>query len=341
VKTVNLVSAALVVLAAGCSAQQAADPLPQASSPSVTNSSAGPVPSTTTVGQFDAQWMGLVPNQPQGWEELNRRITGEFQQFSLRPTDETETRFTCNGCAPWTVDLTAYVPGKFDPTDARKGKPVTVNSDGDGFLVEDPAKHAATLTWQYDADAWATVQGLTSATAKLDRMVELSHALKPAERTPIRLPMSMPDVPANMPLAEINIDKTGDYGTTLSFAPCGRTEVGGAGECESERDTESLSVHIWPADGYQGHFQEQGAVPMQIGGKNGLFDDDLNGAGDHAAVLVQPDTLVVFDCGLPGPHTAGTPPEAPTSLKRILAALAWASDPGNEATWPVVADWAK
>jgi hypothetical protein len=80
---------------------------------------------------------------------------------------------------------------------------------------------------------------------------------------------------------------------------------------------------------------------MQIGGKNGLFDDDLNGAGDHAAVLVQPDTLVVFDCGLPGPHTAGTRPETPTSLKRILAALAWASDPGNEATWPVVADWAK
>jgi hypothetical protein len=120
-----------------------------------------------------------------------------FQQFDLRPTDETETRFTCNGCAPWTVDLTAYAPGKFDPTEARKGKPVTVI--GDGFLVEDQAKHSATLTWQYAENAWATVRGMTSATIELDRMVELAHALQPAERTPIRLPLSLPNLPDEIP----------------------------------------------------------------------------------------------------------------------------------------------
>jgi hypothetical protein len=174
-KFVSIVSA-VVVAAAGCSSQQTAESSP----PSVTSASAAPAPSTTTVSQFDAQWMGLVSNQPQGWEEFNRTITGEFQQFGLRPTDETETRFPCNGCAPWTVDLTAYAPGKFDPTEARKGKPVTVNGDGDGFLVEDPARHAATLTWQYADDAWATVRGMTSATTELDRMVELAHALQPA-----------------------------------------------------------------------------------------------------------------------------------------------------------------
>jgi hypothetical protein len=341
VKIVNLLSAALVVVAAGCSAQQAADPSPQAAPPSVASSSAAPAPSSTTVSQFDARWMGLVPDQPQGWKELNRQITGEFQQFSLRPADETETRFTCNGCAPWTVDLTAYAAGKFDPTEARAGQPVAVNGDGDGFLIEDPAKHTATLTWQYADDAWATVKGLTTATTQLDRMVELAHALKPAERTPIRLPMSMPDVPVNMPLAEINIDGTGDYGTIVSFAPCGSTVMGGAGQCERGPDTETLGVHIWPSDGYYGHFQEQGAVPMQIGGKDGFFDDDVNGAGDHAAVQVQPGMLVVFDCGLPGPHPAGTPPEAPTSLKGILSGLEWAPDPANEATWQPVSDWAK
>ena len=68
---------------------------------------------------------------------------------------------------------------------------------------------------------------MTSATTELDRMVELAHALQPAERTPIRLPMSVANLPANMPLAEINIDTSAlqddalDYGTRLEFAACG------------------------------------------------------------------------------------------------------------------------
>src|SRR5882757_2869865 len=328
----------LVIVAAGCSPQQAAEP--QASSPSVTSLSAAPAASTT-VSQFDAQWMGLVPDQPQGWKELNRQITGEFQQFSLRPADDTEQRFNCNGCAPWTVDLTAYAPGKFDPTDARMGQPVNVNGEGDGFLTEDPAKHTATLTWQYADNAWATVKGLTAATTQLDRMVELAHAFKPAERTPIRLPMSMPDVPANMPLAGINVDGTGDYGTIITFAPCGPSVTGGAGPCERGPDTESLGVHIWPSDNYQAHFEEEEAVPMKIGGKDGFFDDALNGAGDHAVVQVQPGMLAVFDCGIDAPYRIGEPPQPPTNLKSILATLVWAPDPATEASWARVSDWAK
>jgi hypothetical protein len=340
---VSLISAAVLV-AAGCGSPQSTKESPQASSSSAASSSAAPTP-PLTVSQLDARWMGVTPNQPQGWEELNRRITGDFQQFSFRPTDETESPYGCNGCAPWTVDLTAYAAGKFDPTEARTGQPVTVNADGDGFLREDPAKHTATLTWQYADNAWATVKGRTSATIELDRMVELAHALQPTQRTSIRLPMSLANVPANMPLAEINIDTSplqddaNDYGTILTFAPCGSTVIGGAGQCV--RETESLHVHIWPDDGNYGHFPEERAVPMKIGGKDGLFDDDLNGAGDHAAVQVQPGMLVVFDCGLPGPHYAGTPPEAPTSLKGILANIEWAPDPGNEAIWPVIADWTK
>jgi hypothetical protein len=328
----------VVTLAAGCSPQQAAEP--QASSPSATSSSAAPAASTT-VSQFDAQWMGLVPDQPQGWKELNRQITGEFQQFSLRPADDTERRLNCNGCAPWTVDLTAYAPGKFDPTDARAGQPVNVNGEGDGFLTEDPAKHTATLTWPYGDDAWATVRGLTAATTQLDRMVELAHAFKPAERTPIRLPMSMPGVPVNMPLAEINIDGTGDYGTIIEFAPCGSPINGGARDCPVAHNVETMSVHIWPSDRLDWHFQEEGTVPMKIGGKNGFFDDALKGAGDHAAVQVQPGMLAVFDCGLGVPYRTGEPPQPPTNLKSILATLEWAPDPANEASWARVSDWAK
>jgi hypothetical protein len=317
----------VVALAAGCSPPSAE---PQASSPSATSSSAAPAPSTTTVTQFDPQWMGLVPHQPQGWKELNRQITGEFQQFSLRPADDTERRFNCNGCAPWTVDLTAYAPGKFDPTEARTGQPVNVNGEGDGFLTEDPAKHTATLAWQYADNAWAAVKGLTAATTQLDRMVELAHAFKPAERTPIRLPMSMPDVPA-----------TGDYGTIIEFAPCGPSITGGAGPCERGPDTESLAVHIWPSDNYQAHFEEEEAVPMKIGGKDGFFDDAQNGAGDHAVVQVQPGMLAVFDCGIDAPYRTGEPPQPPTNLKSILATLEWAPDPANEASWARVSDWAK
>jgi hypothetical protein len=295
----------------------------------------------TTVTQFDPQWMGLVPDQPQGWKELNRRITGEFQQFSLRPADETEMRMGCNGCAPWTVDLTAYAPGKFDPTGARTGESVNVNGEGDGFLTEDPDKHTATLAWPYADNAWATVKGLTPATTQLDRMVELAHAFKPAERTPIRLPMSMPDVPAGMPLAEINVDGTGDYGTIIEFAPCGRPINGGAGECERPPNVETTSVHVWPSDRVDWHFNDEGAVPLKIGGKDGLFDDALNGAGDHAAVQVQPGMVVVFDSGVGDVYRVGDPPQPPTRLKNILATLEWAPDPANEASWAPVSDWAK
>jgi hypothetical protein len=334
-KVIHLISVAVLVVAVGCSERQSADPPPQASSSQTSAPAALTLP--PTVIQFDARWIGLAPNQPQGWEELNRRITSDFQQFNLRPIDDTESMYGCNGCAPWTVALTAYAPGKFDPTEARTGRPVRVNADGDGFLREDRAKDAATLNWQYADNAWATVKGMTAATIDLDRMVELAHALKPAQRSPIRLPMSVANVPAKMPLAEINIDKS-TYGTILTFAPCGMTDVSGTGDCVG--DAESLSVHIWPADGYDGHFQEQTAAPMKIGGKDGLFDDAANGAGDHAAVLVRPGMLVVFDCGLPGPRNAGTPADPPTSLKDILADVAWAPDPANEATWPAVSDWA-
>lgn len=144
-----------------------------------------------------------------------------------------------------------------------------------------------------------------------------------------------------MPLAEINVGGTGDYGTTVTFASCGSNAMGGAGPCESGPGTESLSVHIWPSDGYYGHFQDQGAVPMKIGGKDGMFDDALNTAGDHAAVQVQPGMLVVFDCGVGVPYVTGSPPQAPTSLKRILASLQWATDPADEANWAPVSDWAK
>jgi hypothetical protein len=329
----QLVSATIMVAAVGCSTQQPADPQVLSSTP--TSASAAPAP-PPTVSEFDAQWMGVLPDQPQGWAELNRRITGDFQQFSLRPTDETEYRYGCNGCAPWTVDLTAYAPGKFDPAGARTGRPVTVNADGDGFWGEDQARHTATLTWQYADDAWATAKGMTSATTELDRLVELAHALQPTRRTPIRLPLSMPNLPANLPLAEIDVDTSPvqddglDYGTRLEFAPCGMAENGGVGDCRL--DTDRMSVHIWPDD-YRTPTggREHVIVALNVGGRDGLYDELIG----EAAVQVQPGMHVEFE--LSGPSY----PDQRAGFERILAGVSWAADPGNDATWPAVTDWAK
>lgn len=64
----------------------------------------------TTISQFDPWWMSL--KTPPSWTESDRAITGEFQQFGLRPVDETEMPRNCNRCGvqPPTAFLTAYTP---------------------------------------------------------------------------------------------------------------------------------------------------------------------------------------------------------------------------------------
>ena len=277
--------------------------------------------------------MTLATAQPPNWEESDRRVTSEFQQFGLRPIDENESPLRCNGCgeAPPTAFLSVFAPGKFDATEAQAGEPASVNADNDGFFRASDGSEDAVLVWQYEPNAWATVRGRTTMTSELDRMLELAHAIRPAELTPIRVPLSLANVPAPMSLAEIYVDR-GDYGTTLHFAACGRTEVSGTPDCYGE--TDSMRVQIWPADGYFGHIQEKNSVPAKIGGRDGIYDE----RGNQAAVQVQPGMLVVF--GLSAPYTKPpTPPKA--NLKDILATLEWAPDPGIEQTWRPVSDWAK
>jgi hypothetical protein len=332
-KVVNLFSAAVMLVAVGCGSQQSGDPTPEASSSAI-NSSVVPPPAVAS--QFDARWLGVTPNQPDGWEELSRRITADFQQFEFRPVDETEFMRGCNGCAPWTAELTAYAPGKFDPAEARTGQPASVNGADDGFFRPVDDTEDAMLTWQYADNAWATAVGMTSATGKLDQLIELARALKPAERNPIRLPLSFANLPTNMPLAEITIDTSPlqdarlDYGTRLEYAPCAMTDA------YAVRDgmvhTDKLSVHIRPDD-YRPPTggREHKMVPVKVGGKDGLYDEVMH----DVVVQVAPGMLVEF--GLSGPSY----PSNRVSLEQILADVQWAPDPGNEATWRPVTDWAK
>jgi hypothetical protein len=327
-KCANLVSAAIMALAVGCSTQQSADPSPQASPSSVT--SATPVAPPTVASQFDPRRMGVVPNQPQGWVELSRSITAEFQQFDFRPVNESGYRRRCNGCAPWTAVLTAHAPGKFDPTDARTGQPVSVNGDGDGFFRPADESDDAVVAWRYADNAWATVRGLTTTTSGLDQLLELARALRPDERTPIRLPPSFAHLSDGMPLAEIDVDTRRDepgkldYGTIISFAGCGLTDTGVTRPCATAGAT--LSVHVSPYDyrentgGVPHH-----VVPVKVGGKDGLYDETIH----RASVQLQPGMLAEFDLG-------GLDRQA---VEDILANVGWAPDPGNEATWQPVTDW--
>lgn len=323
--TITLSILGVLLIGSGCGAQS------PPTSPSGTSSVAESSQASTTVSQFDPQWMTL--GAPSFWMESRRRITAEFQQFGLRPVDETELPRNCNGCGvrPPTAYLTAYTVGNFDPTEAQLGEPVTVTADKDGFFSATQSPGDAMLAWQYADNAWATVRGETALASDRDRMLELARALRPMDLTEIRLPLSMPTVPESMPLAEIAIDR-GDYGTTIHFASCGADDVGGIPDCYGK--TDNLRVQIWPTEEYSGHIDEQNSAPTQVGGREGLYQSD----GRRAAVPIQPGILVVFDLGGP----SGIPPAPPqANLKEILATVAWAANPGEEQTWRPIAQWAR
>jgi hypothetical protein len=55
-----------------------------------------------------------------------------------------------------------------------------------------------------------------------------------------------------------------------------------------------------------------------------------------AGVLVQKGMLVEFNTSTPRDDAPN-----PTQFPDVLDSVVWASDPGNDATWPVVGDWVK
>jgi hypothetical protein len=334
VDTTRYVLAALVLMAAaGCGSNQSPEQSPQAS-PTTSTSSAAPPSVATVATQFDARWMTLTPHQPNGWKELNRTITGDFQQFDFRPVDETEFMRGCNGCAPWTATLTAYSPGKFDATAVQTGQPASVDGQN-AFFRPGTDTDDAILAWQYADDAWATAAGLSTTTSNIEQLTQLAQSLKPAERAPIRLPLTFANLPANMPLAQITID-TGpvedeslDFGTWIRFAGCGLTDEGRTRECMTA--TPRMDVRIRANDD-SGHVQEANAIPVTAGGKAGLFDESTNTAG----VQVTPEMFVEFNIGM-----SNAEKENIDEVKQILADVTWAPNPADEATWPAVTDWTK
>ncbi len=310
---------AIVLAATGCGSPQSAESRQDA------GSIATSAPSPPPVGaQFDPQWLAVTPGP--GWEELGRTINADYQQFNFRPEGETELPRGCNGCAPFTAELTAYAPDKFDAAQARTGQPVSVVGDNDGVYRPATETDFAMLSWQYAPNAWATVRGKTSTTAGLEKMRELATALNPTERMPIKLPLSFRTLPVDMPLASIDSDELG-YGTRIRFAACEPPEE--EDKCTIVADV--LNVQIWPKSDYFGIVDEPGSVPVDLGGKEGIYNEQ-----DHeVGVKIAPELLVKFWLDRPG---AAAPA---SNLRGLLAGVTWAPNPADAATWPAVADWVK
>src|SRR5882757_3619642 len=142
---------------------------------------------------------------------------------------------------------------------------------------------------------------MSTMTSELDRLLELARALRPTQRTPIRVPLNLANLPAaDMPLSAIvtryvPIGDGAPYGTTLSFSPCAYVSKGD--DCTNAvKETGSMSVRIWPRDDYDHSFDDiRHYVDRKIGGRAGRDDVKYRWAG----VLVQKGMLVEFRASAP------------------------------------------
>ncbi len=328
----------VAVAVAGCTQDSAAAPAP----------AADPAPAeqpATVASQIDAQWMGLGTRALWNWEFTDRQITRDYQQFGLRPLGSDETPRRGCGCGnggegPLAI-LTAYSPGKFDPAEARVGQPVDVNGR-EGFFRPSVDLEDAVLTWSYADDAWATIHGRSTDTSELDVMVALAGDLRPAERTPVRLPLSLANVPADMPLSSITV-QSGHWPALIRFDECLPYNPGvPRPECTSTADT--MSITIRPNSHWFETYEDDGtptfhdnAVAIKIGGKDGLINKKNNEAG----LQLRPGMEAEFSLGQRGATYGPASSRVTTKLKNILADVEWAQDPGDERTWPEVTAWTK
>jgi hypothetical protein len=314
----------VVVSVAGC-AQQSTDTSATANSPA-----------PPAANQVDARWMGLGTSSLWDWELVDRKITPDFQQFGVRRLDSTEKPRSCGSCdghVP-TAILMAFSPGSFDPTEARSGQPVKVDGR-DGFFRPSAGDENAVLTWSYADDAWATLHGRSPDTSELDVMVALAGDLRPTERTPVRMPLSLTKVPAGMPLSSIT-GQHSDWPTIVEFSACRpRGYRIPPAECTDPNGT--LSIKIWPKDdSFESTDDDQfpswtdGAIATAIGGTDGLY----NAASSEAGVQIRPEMVATFEIADPDGG-----PRPTTNLQDILATVQLPTDPGNEETWPLVEDW--
>ena len=320
----------LSVVAVGCSAE------PQSGAPSSTSN--GPSAAPKVASQIDPRWMGLGTNQLWNWELIDREITPRSSSSACARFNRPKHRVSATAAAniPRRLSSPPLRRGKFDAADARSGQPVNVNGR-EGFFRPYVGVEDAVLTWSYADDAWATVRGSTPDTSELDTMVNLAADLRPTERSPVRLPLSLANVPAALPVSSITAQH-GRWPTIVRFDAC---QPPGyqvpAPECADT--TDSLSILIWPDDTVFETFEDDevptfhdDAVPISIGGKDGL----CNTTSNKAAAQIRPGMVVEFELGGPGGGRRAT-----TNLEDILTGVVWASDPGNEQSWPAVTDWVK
>jgi hypothetical protein len=120
--------------------------------------------------------------------------------------------------------------------------------------------------------------------------------------------------------------------TVASPSPCAYVSKGD--DCtEVVNETGSMSVRIWPRDDYDHSFADiRHYVDRKIGGRAGRYDVKYCSAG----VLVQKGMLVEFRASAPSGAASNL-----MQFEHVLDTVAWAPDPGDDATWRAVGDWTK
>jgi hypothetical protein len=267
------------------------------------------------------------------WKVVGRDIAHDRQTVRVQPSDETfEFPNECLGCnhSSATASVTVYARGAYDPAAAMTGRPVSVNG-AEGYFLPPRWPAGAVLAWQYGKYAWATAHGMSETTGSMDRLLGLAALVQPARRIPVRLPLSLSTLPADMPLS--SADSWGSsVRARLSFDRCGaRMFDTPVAACAKPSDT--LSVRLVDS----GEFSAAGLESVKIGDRDGYL---RKAQSTEAAIEVAQGVVVEFSLlGPPVPDGRGSgAPEH--SLEDLLAHVRWASNPADETTWPAVADWA-
>ena len=151
-------------------------------------------------------------------------------------------------------------------------------------------------------------------------MVALAGDLRPTERTPVRLPLSLTKVPAGMPLSSIT-GQHSDWPTIVEFSACQpRGYRITPAECTDPNGT--LSIKIWPKDdSFESTDDDQfpswtdGAIATAIGGTDGLY----NAASSEAGVQIRPEMVATFEIADPDGGPRPTTNSAGHSRHRPIA----------------------
>ena len=143
-----------------------------------------------------------------------------YRQRAVRISDDPDQPVGCNGCESASDYVTVYDKGRFDA--AKKGvtswTTTTIHGRraylGSLAQLSKPGPKVPTVAWEYAANSWALVQGVTPLGAGTSTLRQVAGAVEPTAASPILVPFRMTWAPA-LPVTEVVDDRSEGYGLTV------------------------------------------------------------------------------------------------------------------------------